>query len=150
VSYPNAAAALKQYRNTDSNSVSYESPHRLVQMLMEGALDRISMAKGHMSRGETSQKGSAIGRAIAIIDGLRMSLDLPAGGDIARNLDDLYEYMGRTLVEANMNDDASRLDEVARLLGEIKFAWDQIGEQAVSLSKRTAQKTAAANMPVIG
>jgi len=102
------------------------SPHRLVQMLFEGALGKIAVAKGHMERGEVPEKGRHISWAISIIDGLRSSLDMEKGGDIARNLNDLYDYMTRRLMEANMANNPALLDEVSSLLREIKDAWDAI------------------------
>ncbi len=108
---------------------AYASPHRLIQMLMEGALDKLAVARGHMERGEVAQKGNAISWAISIIEGLRVSLDPKAGGEIAANLEALYDYMERRLVEANAKNDLEMLDEVARLLRTIKEAWDQIPEE---------------------
>ena len=101
------------------------SPHRLIQMLFEGALMRISLAKGALSRNEISQKGLEIGRAITIIGGLRDSLDL-SQGEIARNLDQLYQYMERRLLDANLKNDVNTLDEVRGLLNDIKSSWDAI------------------------
>jgi flagellar protein FliS len=79
-----------------------------------------------MQRGNIAEKGANISWAISIIEGMRASLDLDAGGDIARNLNDLYDYMGRRLLEANMRNDAKALDEVMSLLREIKTGWDAI------------------------
>jgi len=102
------------------------TPHRLVQMLMEGALEKMAAARGHMQRGNIAEKGENISWAISIIEGMRASLDQDAGGDIARNLNDLYDYMGRRLLEANLRNDAKALDEVIVLLREIKAGWDAI------------------------
>ena len=101
------------------------SPHRLIQLLFESALQRISLAKGALLRNETSQKGLEIGRAIAVIGGLRDSLDL-SQGEIAQNLDQLYQYMERRLLDANLKNDITKLDEVRGLLNDIKSAWDTI------------------------
>lgn len=126
-------AALKQYAQVGAHSgIVYANPHQLVQMLLSGALDRVAMAKGYMSRGDIGQKVECIGRTIAIIDGLRMSLNKEMGGELARNLDDLYDYMARKLLEANTQDKSELLDEVASLLGEIKDAWDAIPESAIA------------------
>ncbi|MBI5040583.1 MAG: flagellar export chaperone FliS [Gammaproteobacteria bacterium] len=109
--------------------VSSASPHRLVQMLMEGALDRIATAKGCLERKQIAVKGQQISMAISIVNGLRASLDLDAGQEIAHNLDDLYAYMERRLFEANLRNDSSILDEVTGLIKQIKDAWDAIGDQ---------------------
>lgn len=111
------------------SGVASANPHRLIQMLMAGALEKLAIAKGNMKRGEISEKGRNIGLAISIIDGLKGSLDRDKGGEIAHNLAGLYEYMGYTLVEANANNELMKLDEVASLLLEIKGAWDSIPEE---------------------
>lgn len=122
-----ASDAINQYNQVAvSSDLAYASPHRLIQMLMEGALEKISVAKGHMQRAEVKEKGSTISWAISIIDGLKASLDLEAGGEIANNLNDLYDYMERRLVEANITNSEDMLDEVSSLLLEIKSAWDVI------------------------
>ncbi len=122
--------ALEAYGKIGTHSqAAYASPHRLIQMLMEGALDKIAVARGHMERGEVAEKGNAISWAISIIEGLRVSLDPEAGGEIAANLEALYDYMERRLVEANAQNDLAILDEVTGLLGQIKDAWDQIPEE---------------------
>lgn len=120
---------LEQYKKVGAQ-INFEStsPHRLIQMLMEGALEKINLAKGYMQRGDVALKGSHISWAISIIDGLRMSLDSESSDDIAQNLYDLYEYMGRRLAEANLENNIEILDEVAGLLIEIKSAWDAVPE----------------------
>ncbi len=124
---PTGTVATRHYGRIAAHSEVHEaSPHRLVQMLLEGALTRVATGKGHLLRGEIQEKNAQIAWAVGIINGLRMSLDHQAGGDIARNLDDLYEYIGRRLIEASREDDVARLDEVSSLLGEIKLGWDAI------------------------
>ena len=146
----NTNGALKAYRQVGvQNEVTLANPHRLVQMLLDGALDRIAIAKGHMARGEIAEKGGNISKAIAIVDGLRMSLDRESGGAIVNNLDELYEYMGRRLLQANVDDNPAFLDEVAALLGEIKSAWDAIPEAAMNV-QTTVANSAAARAPAIG
>lgn len=118
-------------------SVSSASPHRLVQMLMEGALDRIASAKGCMERKQIAAKGQQISTAISIVSGLRASLDLDAGKEIAQNLDDLYAYMEKRLFEANLRNEPSILDEVSALIRQIKEAWDAIGDQVNAPESRS-------------
>jgi len=120
---------LEQYKKVGSQiSLESTSPHRLIQMLMEGALEKINLAKGYMQRGDVALKGSHISWAISIIDGLRMSLDSGSSDEIAQNLYDLYEYMARRLAKANMENNIEILDEVSGLLIEIKSAWDAVPE----------------------
>ena len=127
MNYAKPTGALKEYSQVGVHSgIASATPHRLIQMLMEGALEKIAAAKGAMTRGDIPVKGAQISWAISIIDGLRMSLDMEAGGEIADNLNRLYDYMGRRLVEANLKNEPAYLDEVANLLKEIKSAWDAI------------------------
>lgn len=129
----NTRGFISQYNQVAVQSdLAYASPHRLIQMLMEGALEKISVAKGLMQHGQVSEKGQTISWAISIIDGLRMSLDLETGGVIAQNLSNLYDYMTRRLVEANSRNSPELLDEVSALLVEIKAAWDVIPDEVKS------------------
>jgi len=132
MSFAGVRNALDQYnQNAVQTGIESASPHRLIQMLLEGALGKIAAAKGYMERSEIQPKGEQIGSAISIIEGLKSSLDKDKGGDIARNLEDLYIYMERRLIEANRGNDASLLDEVSDLLRQIKEAWEAIADQAL-------------------
>ena len=125
----NAMTAMRQYQNVNTQAQAVDaSPHRLIQMLMEGGLTRIAQARGAMEREQTSMKGELIGKAIGIIGGLREGLDLQKGGELAANLDSLYQYMVSRLLEANVKNDAAPLDEVAGLLRNVKTGWDAIGQ----------------------
>ncbi len=119
--------SINQYSNVDSyTGVTDADPHQLVQMLLEGALRKISTVKGLIVHKDITKKGEVIGQAISIIGGLRSSLNLSAGGELAANLDDVYEYMERRLLEANLKNDVAILDEVSKLLHEIKTGWESI------------------------
>ena len=123
----NAALAMKQYQQVSIHSgIMDASPHRLVQMLMEGALEKIALAKGNMGNRNFSEKGKNIGIAITIIGGLQSSLNYETEGELAENLNKLYDYMSRRLVDANLHNDQGILDEVAGLMMEIKMGWDSI------------------------
>ncbi len=106
--------------------VTDADPHRLVQMLLEGALGKIAAVKGLMRRKNYAKKGELISQVISIIIGLRCSLNKEAGGKVAANLDNLYDYIERQLLQANMKNDTNILDEVSVLLKEIKSGWDAI------------------------
>jgi len=129
MSFAGVRNAMDQYsRNAVQTGVESASPHRLIQMLMEGALGKIAAAKGNMERGEIQAKGDQIGSAISILEGLKTSLDKEKGGEIAQNLEELYLYMERRLIEAHTGNDTAILDEVSDLLRHIKEAWDAIGD----------------------
>ena len=123
-----AVQALQQYAQVGTQTgVDFASPHRLIQMLMEGGLAKLRTATVHMERNEIAEKGECIGLAISIISGLQASLDAAKGGDIATNLDRLYDYMVRTLVAANAANDSTQVHHVYDLLVQVKSGWDTIG-----------------------
>jgi flagellar protein FliS len=104
--------------------VSGADGHELILMLLDGAITAVGNAGRQMAAGEIAQKGESISKAIAIIDeGLRLALDVESGGPIAQNLLALYDYMSRRLVMANLKNQPAMLDEVKRLLAEIRDAW---------------------------
>jgi flagellar secretion chaperone FliS len=113
--------------------VASANPHGLIVMLMDGALERIARARGCLRNGARGEKAQLLQSAVAILDQLRGSLDLGAGGPIAANLDDLYDYMVRQLIKANANDRVEILDEVSHLLGEIRSAWIALPAEARAL-----------------
>lgn len=123
------------------------SPHKLIVMLFDGALVSISNALMNMRSGNIGEKGKAISKAIMIIDsGLRASLDKKVGGDIAEGLDALYEYMSGRLLTANLKNDPAILEEVQRLLTELRDAWNQIGDtQAVKGPQPSMPPSSLAN-----
>ncbi|PCH59464.1 MAG: flagellar export chaperone FliS [Gammaproteobacteria bacterium] len=136
----NNQGALKNYSKIANESgVMNATPYRIIQMLMAGALDRISAAKGMIARGEIVAKGRQISDAISIINGLSRSLDHKIGGEIAANLDALYDYMVRQLMHASVHNDVDVLDEVGRLLNTIKNGWDSIPDPAAQSSGVAAQ-----------
>ena len=125
MTYGKKRSGAAQYGKVAAESeAGYANPHRLVQMLMEGALDKVATAKGCLERNDLAGKGRQISWAMSIISGLRTSLDMETGGPIAANLDDLYEYMTRRLIDASTQNDADALTEVGDLMLEIKGAWD--------------------------
>jgi len=118
------------YQSTDAYSgVMYADPHALITQMYDGAMTRIAQARGAIERKDVAAKGELISHAINIIGSLEACLDYEKGGEIAKNLGQLYEYMILTLTQANLQDDRSKLDEVIGLLLEIKSAWTRIGEQ---------------------
>jgi len=118
---------VNQYTNVHNESgLADASPHRLIQMLMEGFLARVNAAKGAMASSDMELKAVYISRAMAIVGGLSESIDLEKGGEIAVNLSQLYNYMTNRLLQASRENDEQILDEVASLMREIKEGWDAI------------------------
>ena len=134
-----------QYRQVGMTSeVEGADPHRLIQMLMEGALTRMSQAKGMIEEKNYEGKAKLLGRVMEIIATLQSSLDHEKGGDISSNLDRLYDYMNRRLLEASGANDSSMIDEVMTLLIEIKSGWDGIRDEYLAASgKKPSEQTNA-------
>ncbi|HFB67225.1 MAG TPA: flagellar export chaperone FliS [Aeromonadales bacterium] len=132
MNYANNQAAMQQYTQVGNQSTAaFANPHRLIQMLMEGALEKISKAKGFMENGNIARKGEHISWAISIIEGLRVSLDHSQGGEISQNLESLYVYMMSRLTDANVQNSVEMLDEVSELLLDIKSGWDAIPQDII-------------------
>ena len=126
----NASHAYRQV--AVESGISSASPHALVLMLLDGALAAVADARVKLVLAQRASKCEAITKAIDIVDqGLKASLNLTKGGELALRLASLYDYIVRRLVEANAHDDAKALEEVGRLLSELRGAWAQI-EQAVT------------------
>jgi len=126
----NHSAAMNQYKQVGvKGSVETASPHVLVQMLIDGAIERLNKAKYHMVQKNIAQKGESISKAITIVDGLKVSLDNEKGGEIAKNLGDLYDYMQTRLLQANLNNEEAGIDEVVSLLNEIRSGWTSIPQE---------------------
>ena len=128
----NPMKALRQYQKVNSHAqISEASPHRLIQMLMEGGLERMAQAKGAMARGDIAQKALLITKTIDIITGLRAGLREENTDDkeALRQLDSLYEYMTKQLTLANVKNDPELIDEVARLMITVKSGWDAIAPE---------------------
>jgi flagellar protein FliS len=109
--------------------VAGADPHRLVLMLMDGALERMAIARGYIERGQIAKKAQALHQCVNIVNELRGSLNLAQGGPLAQNLSDLYDYMLRQLLRANVDSDLKCVKEVASLMGEIRAAWLAIGPE---------------------
>lgn len=107
-------------------SLADASPHQVVRVMLDAVLARIAEATGHLERGEVAAKGEKIGKALAIVEALVLGLDKERGGDLAQNLERLYDYASRTLLKANLENRSDLLKEVTALLREIKFGWDGI------------------------
>lgn len=124
---------LQAYQRVNTQtSITDADPHKLIQLLYNGALERINMAKARMQQKDYGAKAQLINKAIEIIGGLRSFLDFEKGGDLSVRLESLYDYMERTLMEASARNDVAKLDEVAGLLRSIKEGWDGIREEVVS------------------
>ncbi|MBR9883895.1 MAG: flagellar export chaperone FliS [Oceanospirillales bacterium] len=118
---------INQYRQIDvETDLHNASPHRLIQMLFEGALKSIASARGELQSGTPAGVSQHISKAVQIVGGLEEALDKEAGGEIAENLERLYQHIQDSLVLAQAEKSESRLDQIIELLVELKSGWDQI------------------------
>ncbi|MDF1762381.1 MAG: flagellar export chaperone FliS [Oleibacter sp.] len=120
-------SGAKQYQSVNTTSEVLDAdPHRLIQLLMEGALTRMAQAKGSIQRGDFAEKSRLLSRVNDIMQTLQSSLDHTQGGVLAANLDGLYDYMIRRTLEAGNRNDLDMIDEVMGLLLQVKTGWDGI------------------------
>jgi len=121
---------LAAYRSVSAHgAVADTHPHALVLTLFDATLERMNAARYCIEKGETRRKAGLLHSAVILIAELRGSLDLQQGGPLAQNLSNLYEYMTRRLMHANLNGDADAVSEVITLLVEIRGAWAAIGPE---------------------
>lgn len=121
---------LSAYQSVAAHGgVAASDPHGLILMLLDGALERISAARGCITNKAMGDKSQLLSRAFQIVEELRVSLDLSKGGPLAANLSDLYEYICRQLTRANAENKVEILDEVTALLQEIRVAWIAIPQE---------------------
>jgi flagellar protein FliS len=127
--------------------VAKADPHGLVLMLMDACAERLTIAAGCIERRETARKAKLLHSCVIIVAELRGCLNLSEGGPLAVNLSDLYDYMMRQLLQANVGSDAGLVREVLSLLNEIRSAWAAIGPQVRSgAAMRPAQPQAGATL----
>lgn len=120
------------------------SPHQLVLMLYEGAIAAIAAAQQQLRLNNIAARGEAISKAISIIDGgLKASLDLSVGGELVNNLSELYQYMGRRLLHANLKNDHAGLEEVRQLLLQLKGAWETLAATKAATAAQPGRPAAA-------
>ena len=130
---------LQAYQRVNTQtSITDADPHRLIQLLYNGAIERINMAKARMQAKDYAGKGQLISKAIEIIGGLRSFLDFEKGGELSAHLEALYDYMERTLLEASAKNDPAKLDEVLGLLRSVKEGWDGIRQEVVGQQAQQA------------
>ena len=120
---------LKAYKtNILEAEMSVADPHRVIQLMMNGLLERLAMAKGAIDRKDFEAKSIAISKAQALLNGLQDSIDM-SQGEISDRLYVLYDYMKNRLMDASINMEKKPIDEIANLMITIKSAWDKIPEE---------------------
>ena len=126
----NAQTIMNQYKTVGLKSgVDTASPHQLIDMLLKGAMGKISEAKAAMAGGQIALKGEAVGKAIAIVEYLRVSLDPGIDAAFSAQLGELYRYIETRLLAANLKNDTEALDEAQALLRELSAGWAGIPDE---------------------
>jgi flagellar protein FliS len=121
---------IAAYRSVSAHgAVADTHPHALVLTLFDAALERMNAARACIERRETRRMAGLLHAAVILVAELRGNLDLQKGGPLAQNLSNLYEYITRRLMHANLNSDAAAVTEAMSLLGEIRGAWAAIGPE---------------------
>ncbi len=127
----NTRKGAQQYAQMKKQTgVEDANPHQLIGMLYQGAIDSLQQGIGCIERNDFEGRGKHLGRAITIVGGLQGFLDHEKGGDLSKNLDSLYEYMTVRLYDASRDHDKAAVEEVIRLLKEVKEGWDGIAAEA--------------------
>lgn len=138
---------IKAYKAVGiKDDLAVADPHRVIQLLMQGALENLAKAKGCIERKDFAGKSSTISKGMTIISSLQSSLDMEAGAEISENLASLYEFMINHLILASRENSIEKISEVMELLLTIKSAWDQISvadrEKGYQLQMQRAQGAA--------
>jgi flagellar protein FliS len=119
--------------------VDIANPHRLILMLLDGAILSLGSAGQAMKEKQINEKGKMISTAIDIIScGLQASVDVHAGGELSERLVALYDYMCQRLLYANLHNDLAAIEEVSGLLAEIQSAWKEIATDPAVVSGNKA------------
>ncbi len=122
-------------------------PARLIGLLYEAAIDSVSAARHHLAAGDVAARSAAISRATAIICELGRSLDHDRGGSISRSLGELYEYLQRRLLEANLKQAEEPLAEALGLLSTLAEAWGGVQAQIAHAEAAAVESEAAGADP---
>jgi len=129
----NSRSAAAYKRVGLETSLDKADPHQLVDMLFDGLVQSVGMARAALGRGDIAVKGQQIIKAVRILDeGLKPALNLEKGGELAGNLNDLYAYCVMRLTQANLRNDDAALADVLRVIEPLAQGWKQMGGQAAA------------------
>lgn len=127
MTYSNAAR-MQKYQDFGTAALACDaSPHRLIAMLYDGAVERLAKAVAGIEQQDLRLKLDGITSTVAILEYLQLVLDRERGDALAVQLHELYDYCRRRLAQANADNDADAVREVMRLVQTVKSGWDEIG-----------------------
>lgn len=122
---------LRAYQKTNLEAeLSVADPHRIVQMMFEGMLERLAQIKGAIERKDYAYKADRVTKALGIINGQQTSLDRSQDPGLYDRLYALYDYIKELVNKASVELSMEPIDEAARLIAPIKQAWDKITTEA--------------------
>ena len=125
--FMNAIAALAQYGQIKNDTqTTYASPHQLMLMLFDGAIEAMSFTIGAIENNNFELRSKQNSRSITIINGMRECLDMETGGELADNLYSLYQYMTKELFKASYKNDADTIKNIQTMLKDIRGSWEKI------------------------
>ena len=128
-----AKRALFSYESVTQTKADTADSHELVKLLFQGLTDRVAAARNALEREDRMERANCVTRAQTILFGLRQTLDFEQGGELARNLDSLYDYCTRRLTEGHAREDDSIFQEVHELMVQIRDAWNVMPVKGPSL-----------------
>lgn len=118
---------INQYNQIGAASALEDaSPHRIIQMLMQKFIDHMSAIAGAIDRQDMATKGQLISKALAIVQHLHQCLDMESGGDVAKQLSELYAYMQKELVNVNIKNNGELALRIKDVMSQIKSGWDEL------------------------
>ncbi|PTA51593.1 flagellar export chaperone FliS [Shewanella morhuae] len=106
--------------------VAAATPHDMVRMLLEGLLEELERAAGHMEHQRYEAKGMSIHKCLNIVHGLDSMLDLENGGEVALSLHRLYDFCSRQLVSASVENSAEALVPVTQVMTNVREGWTNL------------------------
>jgi flagellar secretion chaperone FliS len=138
-------SSLAAYQSVSAlGNVAQADPHKLVQMLFDAAAERMIKARACIEQGDITRKAQLLHSCVILLAELRGSLNMAEGGELAQNLSNLYDYMVRQIMLANVENDASKVAEVLGLLNDIRGAWIAIGPEIRKAGQSQPMSAAAA------
>jgi flagellar protein FliS len=127
---------VQQYANNYvETAVTEASPHKLVEMLYDGAVKNLTLTKVFIEQKNYEKKSEASNKALAILNTLKAGVEFDKGGEVAVNLYALYDYCYRRTLEASAKNDPSIVEEVLEHIKELREAWMQMPEGIKRASK---------------
>jgi flagellar secretion chaperone FliS len=139
---------MQQYDAYQKTTFDTSDNVRIVSLLFDGAINFLKLARGKMESRDIAGKGLYIGKATAIVGELTSSLNMEAGGEIARNLRRLYDFVLDRLLKANLRNDVVALDEAVKVLDTLRGGWKEMERNQAVAHTTPVRASGGAGMAV--